>query len=105
MKFSHLFRMKTLTVLLIGTIVLSTIACSGGEKVIPTPSLHEIPRISPAEVKAKLDASSNLVIVDTRSKKLYQQVHIVGAISMPLEEVSQRYAELRGYNEILTYCT
>ena len=71
----------------------------------PIPSIIEIPRISPGEVKAELDAGSNLVIVDTRSKEEYERVHIVGAISIPVEEVAQRYNELRGYDEIITYCT
>ena len=104
-KFLRLFLTRILIVALIGTAVLSVIACSDGKKVTPVPSLPEIPRISPEEVKAKLDAGSNLVIVDARSKEAYEQVHITGAISMPLGEVAERYSELRGYDEIITYCT
>ena len=65
----------------------------------------EIPRISPEEVKARLEAGHNLVIVDARSKGSYERTHIAGAVSIPLEEITERYDELRGYDEIVTYCT
>ncbi len=71
----------------------------------PIPSPPDIPRISPGEVKALLDAGSNLVIVDTRSREEYERVHVAGAISIPLEETAQRYRELQGYDEVVTYCT
>ena len=65
----------------------------------------EIPRISPEEVKARLEAGYNLVIVDTRLKGAYERIHIAGAVSIPLEEITERYDELRGYDEVVTYCT
>jgi hypothetical protein len=105
MKFLRLFRPGILIVALIGTVMLSGTACKEEEKVTPTPGLLEIPRISPAEVKAKLDAGSNLVIVDVRLKEEYERVHVAGSVSIPLGEVADRYIELRGYDEIITYCT
>ena len=57
----------------------------------PIPSPPDIPRISTGEVKALLDAGSNMVIVDTRSREEYERAHIAGAISIPLEETAQRY--------------
>lgn len=69
------------------------------------PSLSEIPRVTPTEVKAKLDSGSNIAIVDTRSEAEYERAHIVGAISIPLGETTQRYTELDDYNEVITYCT
>lgn len=78
----------------------------------------QIPRTSVEEVKAKLDAGSNIVIVDVRSQYSYERSHIAGAISIPLgdlfdekgdplpsEEVDQRYSDLHRYDEIITYCT
>jgi hypothetical protein len=72
----------------------------------------EIFRISVEEVKTKLDAGSNIVIVDSRSKASYEGNHITGAISIPLsdmsplspEEIAQRYSDLHLYDEITTYC-
>ncbi len=71
----------------------------------PITSPSEVPRISPEKVKAKLDTGSNMVIIDTRSKAEYEQTHISGAVSVPLDEIAQRYSELSGYTEIFTYCT
>ncbi len=97
-------------VLAITVVVIVIIASQGGgnrstSSTSPTISPSEIPRISPEAVKAKLDAGSNLVIVDTRSKAEYEKTHIAGAISIPLETITQRYRELNGYNEIVSYCT
>jgi hypothetical protein len=82
---------------------------SGGFAVTDPP---EIPRISVEEVKAKLDAGSNIVIVDSRHEMSYDSNHIAGAISIPLsdmsslssEEITQRYSDLHLYDEIITYC-
>lgn len=71
----------------------------------PISSPSEVPRISPEKVKGKLDTGSNLIIIDTRSKAEYEQTHISGAVSVPLDEIAQRYSELSGYTEIFTYCT
>jgi hypothetical protein len=65
----------------------------------------EIPRISVEEVKAKLDAGSNIVIVDPRSRVAYESIRITGAISIPEEETAQRFSELSGYDEVVIYCT
>ena len=70
-----------------------------------TTDVSEIPRIGVDELKRKVDMGSNLVIVDTRSKEAYQRTHIAGSISVPLEEIAERYVELKGYDEITTYCT
>ncbi len=74
----------------------------------PTPAtgayLPEVTRVSTAEVKAKLDKGTSIVIVDTRDREAYQQTRIAGAISIPLEDISRRQGELRRYLEIFTYC-
>jgi rhodanese-related sulfurtransferase len=73
---------------------------------------NEVTGISVGDVKAKLEAGSNIVIVDSRAKTAYDTNHIAGAISIPLsdmsplspEEITQRYSDLHSYDEILTYC-
>ncbi len=95
-------------VVVIAVVVLVILALQGSgtdSASAPIPSPPDIPRISPGEVKALLDAGSNIVIVDTRSREEYERAHIAGAISIPLEEVAQRYRELQGYDDIITYCT
>ncbi len=71
----------------------------------PSSYLPEVPRISVEEVKAKLDAGSNIVIIDSRSENAYNESHIVGAISMPLADMAEPYSNLDRYEEIITYCT
>ncbi len=75
-----------------------------GTELPPSSFLPEIPRISVEEVKAKLDAGANIVIVDSRSRTSYDQSHIVGAISIPLKTMAEPYSNLVGYDEIITYC-
>jgi len=72
---------------------------------IPSTYLPEVPRISVEEVKAKLDAGSNIVIVDSRSNTSYEQSHITGAVSLPLADMAEPYDDLDGYDEVMTYCT
>ena len=71
----------------------------------PSSFLPEVPRISVEEVKKKLDAGANIVIVDSRSKASYDQDHIAGAVSLPLADMAEPYDDFDGYDEIITYCT
>jgi len=64
----------------------------------------EVPRLSPEEVKERLDSGADVVIVDVRSKEDFDEAHIKGAISIPLSEVEARYAELLRDKEIIVYC-
>ena len=75
-----------------------------GTELASSSYLPEVPRISVEEVKAKLDAGSNLVIIDSRSKTSYDQSHIAGAISIPSGTMAEPYSDLDGYDEIITYC-
>ena len=76
------------------------------------PPTTEVTRVSLEDVKAKLDAGSNVVIVDSRAKTAYDRNYIAGAISIPIsdmsslspEEIAQRYSDLHLYDEIITYC-
>ncbi len=63
-----------------------------------------IPRISAAETKARVDGGT-AVIVDVRSSQEYAEAHIPNALSIPLDDLQQRYQELASDAEIITYCT
>ena len=82
----------------------------------PTPPVAELPSsdippdrgtdfISAEEVKAKLEAGFNLVVVDCRSTREYKKSHIVGSLSVPEESMtgSYDYSSFDGYDEIVTY--
>ncbi|MFC1958954.1 rhodanese-like domain-containing protein [Chloroflexota bacterium] len=67
--------------------------------------LPEIPRISVQEVKQKIDAGSNILIIASMARVSYEKSHIPNAMSLPLLEMNEPYDELNGYDEIITYCT
>ncbi len=47
---------------------------------------------------------SHVVLLDVRSEEEYQQGHIQGALSIPLDELVWRLDELRLYDEVIVYC-
>ena len=64
-----------------------------------------VPRINLEQVKEKLDAGADIVIVDVRSKEDFDAGHISGAVSIPWQqEMEARYTELPRDKEIITYC-
>ena len=65
----------------------------------------DVPRINLEQVKEKLDAGADIVIVDVRSKEDFDAGHISGAVSIPWQqEMEARYTELPRDKEIITYC-
>jgi rhodanese-related sulfurtransferase/DNA-binding transcriptional ArsR family regulator len=59
--------------------------------------------ISLQEMQQRLD-DPNLVILDVRPALEYQQGHIAGARSIPIDELQSRLAELPKEQEIVAYC-
>ena len=45
---------------------------------------HGLPTITPDELKSKIDAGEQMVIVDVNSETLYKEGHIEGAVSIPM---------------------
>jgi rhodanese-related sulfurtransferase len=74
------------------------------EEPIPT-EVSQVPRITPQELKEKLDANEDVIVVDARSRKEYDGLHIPGALSIPLSEIEERHGELPQEGEIVLYCT
>jgi len=74
------------------------------EESIPT-EVSQVPRIKPQELKEKLDANEDVIVVDARSRKNYDSLHIPGALSIPLSEIEERHGELPQEGEIVLYCT
>ena len=64
----------------------------------------DVPRITPQELKAKLDAGQ-AVVFDVRRQEAYTQQHIDGAISLPGDEMPTRLAELPTDKLAVFYCT
>lgn len=68
---------------------------------IPFPN---IARVGPGEAHGSANAGQS-VIVDVRDREFYDQSHMAGAVSIPLNELPARLDELPRDRQILTYCT
>jgi rhodanese-related sulfurtransferase len=76
--------------------------------VTPSPTAEglskvDVPRIGVAEAKAMAE-SGTAVLVDVRTEATYEGRHIAGAISMPVDQVAQRYGELPSDKLVIFYC-
>ena len=61
------------------------------------------PRITLDEMK-KLQAAGKVVVVDVRPLDQYRAGHIPGSLSIPLPNVAERVAEVKGARKVVTYC-
>jgi hypothetical protein len=66
-----------------------------------------IPRITVQELKAKIDKGEDVVIIDVRAGREYEdsKIKIKGAIRIPIVKLEDRISELPRDREIITYCT
>ena len=101
--------MKNRIVIAIGILfcILMITSCTSEEpttfNVPPSSYSPEVQRISAEEVKWKIDAGDNLIIVDSRSEEKYIESHVVGALSIPLETMEEPYSIFDSYDEIVFY--
>ena len=63
----------------------------------------EVPTISMAEVKEKLNKGADITIVDVRSADDYKRFHLPGAVSIPYAELNKRSSDLSRQGEIIVY--
>ena len=68
---------------------------------IPFP---EVPRISLKETQARLE-KGEAVLIDVRSRELYDQAHASAALSFPEQEIEARLGELPRDKMLILYCT
>ena len=59
--------------------------------------------LSRDELRARM-ASGEVIVLDVRPSEEYQQGHIAGARSLPVDELTARLAELPAGSEIVAYC-
>ena len=66
-----------------------------------------IARISPAELKSRIDAGENLEIVDLRHSVDFEAdpVTLPGATRLTVEEIEERHDEIPRDRDIILYCT
>ena len=68
---------------------------------IPFP---EVPRISLKETQTRLEKGEALLI-DVRSRELYDQTHASGSLSFSEQEIEARLGELPRDKMLILYCT
>jgi rhodanese-related sulfurtransferase len=69
-----------------------------------TVEADEVPEVTKEKLKEQIEKGADVVIVDVRSKASYDKSHLIGAISIPLEEIEKRHKELPKDKEIILYC-
>ena len=69
----------------------------------PTATTPLPSKISPEAAKSILDTDHSAVFVDVRPKTDYDKEHIPGAISIPSEELQDRYSEIPTAAQIIVY--
>jgi adenylyltransferase/sulfurtransferase len=62
--------------------------------------------ITPREVKAMLDKQEPFIFIDCRLPNEYAITHIEGARLIPLQQIQQRYDELKGHEDekVIVHC-
>ncbi len=67
----------------------------------------DVPRISVQELKAKMDAAENIIVIDMRTDRQYQESteKIKGAVRISVVELEDSSRALLKGKEIVTYCT
>ena len=63
-----------------------------------------VKRVTTVELRDALD-KGEAIVIDVRPAASYQQTHIKGSISIPLEQVEARMNELPRDKMIVTYCS
>ena len=85
-----------LTVLLLQTFFASL-------SIAQAPPEEDVQRITVADLKARMDAGEDVVIIDVRVKGAYDNGHIRNAISMPISDISTRHQELKNEPFVVFY--
>ena len=70
-------------------------------------TMIEVTRVTPEEVKARMDRGEEFIFVDARNEQAWSEsdVKLPGAIRIPADEAGKRVDDLPGDRTIITYCT
>ena len=83
--------------------LMTTTTLPATEEGSPPTSISQVPRINPQELKERLDAGEDVIVVDARKLEFYERHHIAGALSIPLSEIMDRQGELSKEKKIVFY--
>ena len=70
-------------------------------------TMVEVTRVTPEEVKERMDRGERFTFVDTRNDEAWSSsdVKLPGAIRIPADDVEKRVGDLPEDRTIITYCT
>lgn len=91
----------------VAMLVMILAACTASTPQPQSPDVEApqaVQRLTLEESKAAFDSGS-AVFLDVRSEAAYETSHIPGAVSIPLQFLEPRLAELDPDQWIITYCT
>jgi hypothetical protein len=97
------FARRTIVFGVLLMVLLAVLAGCGSGTPKPPQNESEVPRISPAQLKERLDAGEDILVVDSRSAGQYAALHIPGSISVPLDQTQARLDEFPRDREIVFY--
>ena len=86
----------------LGALIYSGIRSDNGNPILTSP--EDVPRVTVDEAYEAVNRGE-AILVDTRSLENFQVSHAAGAISLPVDEVKGRFAELDPNKWVITYCT
>jgi rhodanese-related sulfurtransferase len=64
-----------------------------------------VARISPAELRQKLESGEEVVVVDVRSALESEEDSVPGALRIPLEELETRHIDIPRDRDIILFCS
>lgn len=64
---------------------------------------NELEGLSLSELKERMDRGE-VILLDVRPKEEYEEAHIPGAISIPIEELQEKLASLPSNYDVVAYC-
>ena len=65
--------------------------------------MADVTRITPRQVKERLDRGETIVLVDVRDRSQFDRTHITGPLSVPKTDVDPRARETPAGKPIVTY--
>lgn len=68
-----------------------------------TLTAEQVPRITPQAIKERRQQEADLVVVDVRGPVMFGEHRVPGAISVPKDELEQRYQVLTPAQDIVFY--
>ncbi|MDV2496150.1 MAG: rhodanese-like domain-containing protein [bacterium] len=68
-----------------------------------TLTAEQVPRVTPQTIKDRRQHEADLVVVDVRGPVMFNEHRVPGAISVPKDELEQRYRVLTPDQELVFY--